>query len=417
MGKTYAKVLTRVDCTSEDADELLSQVDVFAAEPSGRKIRGDLMSFREDLRICRGDVLIAGAGQLGDTNLFGRAIIADGRLAGKLAAGDLMVLRFGEPDDDRSLYTYAFLASSIGLRLIRACAYGTSIPRMRPDLVQEIPVAVPDKDIISRVAALIRKVMTSRETYLHRLRAGRGVIEALPEMREAHSMCAERRARCVTWSGPLITLNAWNYASTGGGLDFLLRRWSGRLADAAGTGGLYYGPRFARVPAEPPHGIEFMSQRDAFLIRPAPRRIAHPGFEDRQLFVSPGTIMLGAQGTLGEGELFGRAMLVHGKIANAAFTQHLLRVELKPNARAIGYAFLSTALGMRLLRSTAVGTKLLSMRNDLLQRLPFPDLDNTQATRVTKHIGDALKAREAADAAETEAIRIVEEEVLPAWLT
>lgn len=62
------------------------------------------------------------------------------------------------------------------------------------------------------------------------------------------------------------------------------------------------------------------------LIRPVPRRIAHPGFDDRLLFAREGTGLVGGHGTLGEGEVFGRAFLVHGKYTKTAFTQDLLRI-------------------------------------------------------------------------------------------
>ena len=59
----------------------------------------------------------------------------------------------------------------------------------------------------------------------------------------------------------------------------------GGSEDVVPRGEIYYGPRFARIPCSSPHGIPFLSQRDVFLIRPVPRRIVHPGFLDRMLFV------------------------------------------------------------------------------------------------------------------------------------
>src|SRR4051794_11492968 len=64
IGTSYAKVLARVDCSPQYGNELLGQVDIFAVEPQGRVIRGDLIPFVNDLRIRRWDLLIAGVGQL-----------------------------------------------------------------------------------------------------------------------------------------------------------------------------------------------------------------------------------------------------------------------------------------------------------------------------------------------------------------
>jgi hypothetical protein len=212
------------------------------------------------------------------------------------------------------------------------------------------------------------------------------------------------------------TLSAWTYASAGGALELLQRKWSGRLEDVLEADGVYNGPRFARVPCESPHGVDFLSQRDAFLIRPIPRRIVHPGFAERLLFARDGTIMVGGHGTLGEGEIFGRAMLIAGTFTTKAFTQDLLRVVPRPDHVAEVYALFTTLVGMRLLRSTAVGTKILSMRLDLLRDLPVPELLPLQRTALERHIRESLASRTAGDAAEVEAIRIIEEEVMPAWL-
>jgi hypothetical protein len=265
LGKTYAAVLTRADCEPQHGDELLSQVDAFASEPMGRWIRGDLMRFVEDLRVERGDILIAGAGQIGPATLFGRSLVADSRLAGKLAAGDLMVLRGGGSDDDNLLYLAAFLRSEVGVAAVRSCAYGTSIPRMRPDLLAQLPVPLPDSDQKRRIAALMRTTVEQREQYALSLKAARRVIEDLPEMREAYAMCADRRARCITWSGDLPTINAWTFASTGGAFGLLLKRWSARLGDLVPAAGIFRGNRFARIPCRAPHGADLLSQRDVFL--------------------------------------------------------------------------------------------------------------------------------------------------------
>ena len=84
--------------------------------------------------------------------------------------------------------------------------------------------------------------------------------------------------------------------------------------------------------------------------------------------------------------------------------------------RATAFAFLSTRVGQRLLKSTAVGTSIPSMRLDLLALLPYPELSKDERAAVTRHVGMAEQARIAATEAEMEAVRIVEEEVLPQWL-
>ena len=110
-------------------------------------------------------------------------------------------------------------------------------------------------------------------------------------------------------------------------------------------------------------------------------------------------------------------MYVSGRLARAGFTQDLLRVLPQAEMSALAYTYLSTTIGFRLLRTTGVGTKLLMMRQDLLRALPFPEIDNSKHTVIRNHVKVAMAARERADNAEDEAVRIIEEEVLPSWLS
>jgi hypothetical protein len=97
-------------------------------------------------------------------------------------------------------------------------------------------------------------------------------------------------------------------------------------------------------------------------------------------------------------------------------TEDLLRLVPRPEVSPLAYAFLSTLVGLRLVRSTAVGTKILNLRFDLLRALPFPSLSPPLQRRVNEHVSSARVARSSAEDAEAEAIRIIEEEVMPPWL-
>jgi hypothetical protein len=388
---------------------------MFSVEPEGRVIRRDSMPAPDKHQVKRWQILIAGAGQMAEGNLFGRSIIADARLAGKYLGPHAVALTFPEPGGALNLWTYAFLNTSIGLNAVKACAFGTSVPGLRLDLLGEIPIPIPrDDDILNRVANLVRRCVKQRDLYLRELQAARQVIEGLSEMREAHDMCVTRKARCTMWSGPLRTMSAWNAASTGGALGLLRGVWKGRLGDVV-TASIDYGPRFTRIGCRPPHGIEFLTQRDVFRIRPLPRRIAHPGVDGSKIFVRPDAILVAAQGTLGEGEIFGKVMLARGRLAKVAYTGHVLRLLPKEEYASTLFSFLSTFVGLQLLRSTAVGTKLLSMREDMLRDLPIPQLNKTRSDEIVRHVDAAFTAREEATDAELEAIHAAEETV-SLWL-
>jgi hypothetical protein len=416
MGPAYGSVFTRIDCERASGVELITQGDMFAAEPEGRRIRMDSMARPERHRVRRWQILIAGAGTLGENELYGRAIIADGRLVDRFVGPHAMVLTFEDEGGPLNLYTYAFLCSSIGVKAVRAASFGTKILGVRKDVLSELPVPLADDETMKRVSVLIRRAVEQRERYAARLRTARGVVESLPAMRDAVAMCGTSRARCITWDGKLPTINAWTFASTGDALGMLSRVWKGRLGEVIPETGLFNGPRFARIPVREPFGIEFMSQRDGFLMKPVPRRIAHPGFSDKQLFVPRGSLLVGGHGTLGEGEIFGRCIYVTERLSRSAFTQDLLRLQPVEGAGPLVFAFLSTTVGFRLLRSCAVGTKILSLRPDLLRALPLPEVSAPDAKRVREAVEESCEAREEAERCEVEAVRIVEQEVLPKWL-
>jgi hypothetical protein len=416
MGPAYGTVFTRLDCDQDFGVELLSQSDMFATEPVGRVIRASSMPVPDDHLIRRWQVLIAGAGTLGETELYGRSTIGDARIENKYVGPDAVAITFERPGSDLSLYTFAFLSTALGMRCVRSTSYGTKILRFRMDLLRNLPVPIKDEHTIERVAELVREAVKKRELHAVRITAARKPIESLPEVIEALAMCNDRRKRCLTWDGELRSFSAWNYASTGGALQFLSRKWQLRLSDVVESDGCFYGPRYARIPCHAPFGVNFLSQRDVFLIRSLPRRIVHPGCDNSFLFVPDRCLLVAGQGQLQQGNLFGRVELGVLGARGCAVSEAVFRIIPRENWYEVLYSFFSTKLGLALIRGAAVGTSVPKINPDLLARLPVPDIDKGTAQLIQAEVQAAVVAREQATSAENEAIRIIEEEVLPEWL-
>lgn len=257
---------------------------------------------------------------------------------------------------------------------------------------------------------------TGREEYAAEIREARLLLEQTAEMRDALETCSIRSSRSVLWDGPLPALRAWNFAAGGGVVRLLGQRWKTQLRDVLVDNGIFNGPRFARVECLPPHGIDFLSQRDVFMIRSVGRRIVVPDIPKRLLFVPRNALLVGSHGQMNEGSIFGKIELASFAGWRSGVTQDILRVLPKDRYRELAYAFLSTAVGQWLLKSTAVGTSIPSMRVDLLERLPFPDPSTVPLDDIRQHVLKAEEARIAADEAEVAAICMIEEEVLPQWL-
>lgn len=416
FGPAYGTVFTRLDCHPDHGIELLSQSDMFAAEPRGRVIRRDSMREPDKHLIERGQVLIAGAGTLGENELYGRAILADERLAGKYVGPDSMTLVFEDPDADFSLFAYAWLASPTGVQAIRSTSYGTKLLRFRTELLKTLPVPEAEHRLISRVAALVRTCMSERETWLGEVQSARTLIEGAPEAIGA--MQRDRTGvRAVVWSGELRSLCAWNYlAGQGDALAQLRRSWSTRLRDyLEDAEPIHHGGRLTRIPCSPPHGVEFLSQRDVFMARPVPQRIVAPKGAD-WVFARAGQVLMAADGQVTSGSLFGRVELADAGFVGCAVTEHIMRMNPRDGLGDSVLAFLSTGIGQSLTRSTATGTSVPKARGDLLLDLPAPEPTANTTMAAAAAIRRSVAHKLAAADAEGQAIRIIEEEVLPQWL-
>lgn len=416
MGKSYGSVFTRLDCRPPNGIELLSQTDMFATEPTGRRIRLDSMPNPEGHEVKGGQLLLAGAGTLGETELYGRGVLADSRLVGKYVGPDAMVLEFREPSSDDALCAYAFLSTQLGVHAIRSTSYGTKILRFRTDVLRELPIPVLPVDLRRRVADLVRSAVANRERESALRTSARLRVASLPSFAEAVATVGQRSRKAVRWEGELPTMRGWTYASAGEALSILRRQSSAQVRDYLLSDGLFQGPRFARIPCQRPFGVDLLSQRDVFMARRIPQRIAKPGVVDAELFPARDALLLACDGQLSEGTLFGHAELAASVPQGTAVSEHILRMNPRDGSRGLLYAYLSSILGYRLLQSTAVGTSIPKMRLDLVAALPVPSVPKETEVALHDIVTKAADARANADHAEAEAIGIIENEVIPAWL-
>jgi hypothetical protein len=105
-----------------------------------------------------------------------------------------------------------------------------------------------------------------------------------------------------------------------------------------------------------------------------------------------------------------------GRHKELVFTEDMLRLTLGSGYSNVIYAFLSSHLGVQLIRTAGVGTKILKLRADLMRSLPVPSISGKQEADVNRLMEAANAERAEADAAESSAIGIIEKEVLPQWL-
>lgn len=135
------------------------------------------------------------------------------------------------------------------------------------------------------------------------------------------------------------------------------------------------------------------------------------------LAAEAGSIIVAAAGQSGESTLFGKIELgdhYAGKLVSE-HTLHLCVDSERIDHRYL-FAVLRSPWATAALKSCATGTSVPSLEPALLVDLRIPRLAPTIELQIAAHVATAYQARREADAAESEAIRIIEEEVLPAWL-
>jgi hypothetical protein len=152
------------------------------------------------------------------------------------------------------------------------------------------------------------------------------------------------------------------------------------------------------------------------MMRRTPQRVVRPNLAAADLFATPSTLLIARDGQFSEGSIFGRAELAAAGLTHAAISEHLMQLLSEDRWSPILFAYLTTTVGQRLTRSTATGTSIPTIREDLFLDLPFPELSEEIISSVSREVTTSLDARTQAELAECEAIRILEEEVLPQWL-
>jgi hypothetical protein len=162
---------------------------------------------------------------------------------------------------------------------------------------------------------------------------------------------------------------------------------------------------FTRVDAEPEYGALLIGQRKAFRPRPGGRWISRKSIKGLGLQVPVGTTLIPSHGTLGDNELYCRAVYVTPRMANYAFSGDFFRCVSAEGAINSGYlhAFLRSEFAFRLLRSISTGGKRQEQHPLMMWNLPIPRLHDAEESRIGDIVEKAARELDAAMMAEDEA--------------
>ncbi len=309
-------------------------------------------------------------------------------------------------------YLYAFLICRFGVPLVLQGTYGAIIQHIEPSHI--VGLGVPRLgDIEEQAHNLVQQAADLLCEYQHDInKATRMFFESVGlrdiTAAEWHSWGADV-GFSQTLTGP-ESLRALNFNPRFERLCSQIKEKSWEaLINLCKPNTLKCGPRFKRIDADPEFAYRLIGQKQIFWLRPEGRWIARSSVGE-EVLVSPGTIMVAAQGTLGESELYCRAEFIWGAAVNAAYSQHFLRIVADDEKMLPGclFAFMRSETAFRMLRSIAMGSKLQDHHYTMLPQLPVPCPPNEVQEEIHQLITGAYEKREKAVELEDQARALVE---------
>jgi type I restriction enzyme S subunit len=313
-------------------------------------------------------------------------------------------------------YLYAFLSSKYGVPLVISGTYGAIIQHIEPDHIRNLPVPrlreieVKADDLMSRSSEAFCKYQSLIDAARAR------VLKEIGLRDKTTQEWLEDTAR-LGWGELTLSsesLRAYNYDPRAAlyTVHLLKNEYSilGSLCEQAHFKGHIV---FKRIETDPEYGYRLVGQREAFQIKPEGRWISRKSVQGLGLVVPKGTVLIPSHGTLGEFELYCRAVFVTNKTAEYAFSGDFYRcipIEGKIRGGYL-YAFLSTRVAFRLLRSMSTGGKQQYQHPSLLARMPIPRLDQQLEDKIADMIDEAAEHFDLALTLEDEARLLVEQAI------
>jgi hypothetical protein len=355
---------------------------------------------------------------LSRSGTIGNSIYVRDEMDGLVGSDDIIRI-ISDPAKIKSGFLYAFISSKIGKALIEQKTYGAVVPHIEPHHIWSLPIPRFNDEVEQKIHELMSKASHLKSSAFQMLESARKSLFSQVDI--PHLTRKEFLTKGLwCFSTPYeqygqFTLNAWRYNPvTQKVLSQLESIPHKRLGALVEDNGIFYGHQFKRLDADPNVGIMLLSQTHTFQERPQGRWISKKSVPNYRDFIVPDdTILVAAQGTMGDSELFGRCQFSHRNFENHMITQHILRILPDSSKVNPGYlfAFLSSEYGFHLFRSTACGTKLMGFILGLVEQFPIPILSKERQEEIGEMVyfaydnrADALQLEDKAQSILSEAL-------------
>ncbi len=310
-------------------------------------------------------------------------------------------------------YLYAYLRSRFGVPLVISGTYGAIIQHIEPGHLVDLPVPRIG-DVEENVHKMIQQSADelSESARLMREATHRLLSEAgLQESENFKYLSDESRTGWAENSFSTFSLRALNYDPRSNSLWKAVESINhSKLGDVVSRDNFEGYIVFSRIDCEPEHGSLLIGQKEAFFLRPTGRWISKKSIKGLGLVVPAKTTVIPCQGTLGESEVYCRAVYVTTRCSEYAYSGHFYRCE--PIEEGINpgylYAFLRSRYAFRMMRSISIGSKQQYQHPQKMANFPVPRLELDIETEIGELVDRAAYLQDHSLELEDQAIALVE---------
>ena len=367
----------------------------------------------DELRVHRGQVLMTCSGTIGKVSY-----VSD-TLDNKIFSHDL--LRISCKDFIDQGYTYTYLKSKIGNKILLTNSYGAVITHIEPEHLATVPIPNAPKEIKGRIHNLIVQSYSLRDESNHLIEQATQLLVNelhLPDIDGFNVHDYKKNAPVETFSVRLSNLNGRADASYHvpivNAIIEHLKKHAGEVTtvgDKRISKDVYLPPRFARVYVDEGYGRVLIGGKQLYELDPSNKKYLSNSKHDKlldQLEVHQNTILITRSGTIG------KVAFVPKHWENSIPSDHIIRV-VPANKEIAGYLyiFLASEYGHELITRYTYGSVVDEIDENHVSQIAIPFLRDKD---VQKQINDlALAANEKRYEAyklEQQALAIMDNEVI-----
>lgn len=360
-------------------------------------------------------ILITCSGTLGNVSYTNK------NYCGKIATHDLIRI---VPSNTtiRKGCLFAFLASKYGYFQITQSQFGGVVKHINESQTGDILVPKFPDDLQKDIDELVLEAARLREEATEDLKKAEKTFKRKADLRDLVTddydyfghRSNQREVSCFTRSIQDIgttTINAFNHSERIRKLKASMTCKIIPLKDALKEGRTYGTSGLPNIEVKPGHGIMLINQKDMFDNIVKGKWISSRG-SDPENVLEYGEILIACDGTLGENELFCRAVFANEDLKGSYVSSHFLRLKVNDEIPSgYLYCWLNSDYGFRLIRNTQAGTKLCHPINKLFLDIPVPIVEKDSMLEIDRLVREAHTKRHQANQKELKAISMVEQEI------